>query len=287
MQVGLAIAGGGVPGFTAIGVIEALEEEKITISHIAGTSAGAIVASLYAYGYPVGKLKELVSKVNWRFMDIDWKAILAKALFLRPNLEGALKGETIRGLLAELTHGASLSSLKIPCGIVANDIRMGEPIVFSNHELSEFKTEREISISDAVRASSSVPGLYRPIRWKDYVLIDGGILMNCPVRVARNLGAERVISIDPITVLRQNGASFDTGSSIMYGIFSLMLREQMANEHQHADLTLFPQIGPVAPFDFSKIEHCIHVGYEDTTQRMNEIKRTLVRSDAESVRKGE
>jgi len=275
LQVGLAIAGGGVPGFTAIGVIAALEEENIAISHIAGTSAGGIVASLYAYGYPVDELKQLVKKVDFRVFDVDWKAILAKALFLRPTIEGALKGEKLRKMMAELTNEEPFDALKIPCAVVANDLRQGEAIIFSNRQLNTFKSESEISIGDAVRASSSVPGLFRPIRWKDYVLVDGGILMNCPVRVARDLGAEKVISIDPISVLRQNGASFTSGTSIMYGIFSLMMREQMKLEHQHADLTLFPEIGPIGSFDFKKIEHCIQVGYEDTKKHMDEIKQML------------
>ncbi|CAH0118214.1 hypothetical protein PAE9249_00681 [Paenibacillus sp. CECT 9249] len=275
MRTGLALAGGGVPGTTALGVIQALEEADIKITHVAGTSSGSIVAALYAYGMATDKLLAVVPRLNRRYLDIDWRSIFLKLVLYRPYLDGWLKGKRLFDLVAELTESSFLSEMKIPCGIIATDLSSGRPIIFAKQPIDGYTTESEISIAEAVRASISIPVLFQPMRWKDYVLVDGGVTMNCPVQVVRAMGAERVISVDPVTPFVKQKNPLTSALSIFNYAINLNLQYQMQQEHSYADLTLFPMVGPVSSFDFRKVQQCITAGYRHAKEKLDEIKNVL------------
>jgi NTE family protein len=271
VETGLALAGGGVPGIAAVGVLLALEEAGITVSHVAGASSGGMIAALYAYGYPAGDLARIVPLLNRRYLDVDWKGILYKALFLRPRLEGWLKGERLLHLMEKLTHNNALSAMKIPCGIVATDLNEGKPIVYTPVTIDGFETESELTIAEAVRASFAIPVLFQPAVYSGRTLIDGGVTANCPVRICRALGAERVIAIDPITPIADAASDPSTTFQVLHKVIHLNLKLQMELEHRHADLVLYPEIGPIGAFDFHKAERCIEAGYRAASSRMDEI----------------
>jgi NTE family protein len=275
METGLAFAGGGVPGSAAVGVLMALEEAGITVTHITGTSSGAMVAALYAYGYTPEDLTKIVPMLNRKYLDVDWRAILYKALFLRPRLEGWMKGDRFSHLIRELTCNDPLSALRIPCGIVASDLRQGKPIVFTAQELEPFESIRKASIAEAVRASISIPVLFQPVFHGDYMLIDGGVTTNCPVRVCRALGAKRVIAVDPVTPIAGAIAQPSNIYQVLHKVIHLNLKLQMEAEHEHADLVLSPETGPVGPFDFFKVGRSIKAGYLAATSQMDRIMKLV------------
>lgn len=272
MKVGLAFAGGGVPGIAAVGVLQALEEMGLQVTHVAGASSGAMVAALYAYGYLPTELTEIVPALNRRYLDVDWRSIVYKALFLRPRLEGWLKGRRLTELMAKLTHGKSLDALRLPCAIVATDLNEGVPVVFSQRPIEGYATWTEASIADAVRASFAIPVLFQPVDREGRTLIDGGVAANCPVRICKALGAERVIAVDPITPIAESAPRPETIYQVLHKVIHLNLKLQMESEHRHADLVLHPDTGPIGAFDFHKAARCIEAGRHAVVSRRDEIR---------------
>ncbi|PLT28640.1 patatin-like phospholipase family protein [Peribacillus deserti] len=275
METGLAFAGGGIPGCAAVGVLKALKEAGIKVTHIAGTSSGAMAAALYAYGYEPGDLEKLVPTLSRRYLDIDYKAVLLRALFLQPKLKGWLKGNRFRHLIQTLTHEDSLSALQIPCGIVATDLNKGTPVVFTQSPISDFAYETEASIADAVRASFAIPFLFKPALHKGAALIDGGVTVNCPVRICRALGANRVIAVDPISPIADIPSSSYGTYKLIHKIIYLNLKLQMESELKFADYVIQPQTDFVGGFEFKKAVQCIEAGYHSTMKNIDEIKARL------------
>jgi NTE family protein len=276
METGLALAGGSVPKFASIGVIQALEEADINITHIGGTSAGAIVAALYAYGLSIQEIKETVTAMSRHHMDVNWIGVFRRFCFIRRNLDGCVKGERLEGLVRSITGDDDLSSFKIPCGLITSDLRMGKPVVLTNTDISsdKFMTEYDMSIAKALRACASIPIMYKPVKHKEYVLVDGGLVANCPVHLVKKLGAKKVISVDPLSEFKED-ESYDDMSTILNRSITLTLEKQMNEAHQSADLNLYPEVGDVGLFEFDKIKQCIELGYNYTKNRIDEIKSVL------------
>lgn len=171
-RLGLALGGGAVLGFAHVGLLSVLAEERIRIDRIAGTSAGAIVAALHAFGIPPGRTLEFLSPLSWRKVSH----------FTRTSL-GLLSNQPIADLLhAELGH-VRIEDAVTPLAIVTADIHTGEAVVL-----------RSGPLADAVRASSSIPGIYAPVRIGERLLVDGGIVANVPVRQLREMGADVVVA---------------------------------------------------------------------------------------------
>lgn len=275
METGLAFAGGGIPGTAGVGVLMALEEAGIKVTHVTGASSGAMVAALYAYGYKGEDLKKIVPRLTWRYLDFDLRAVLYRALFLRPRLEGFLKGRKLQDLMAELTRDDTLSSMLIPCGIVATDLNAGETVVFSGKKLEGYCCETELRIADAVRASFAIPVLFQPVHAGKRILVDGGVSSNCPVKVCRALGAKKVISVDPITPIAKADAGAMNSYEVLNKVINLTLKTQMEQEHESADFLLQPYAGKVGAFQFRKSQQCIDAGYKAVMENLDNIKASL------------
>jgi NTE family protein len=276
METGLALAGGSVPKFASIGVIQALEEADIKITHIGGTSAGAIVAALYAYGLSIHEIKEVVSTMSRHHMDVNWVGVFRRFCFIRRNLDGCVKGERLEDLVRSITGEDKLSSFNVPCGLITTDLRLGKSVVLTNTNItsSDFVTEHDINIAKALRACASIPIMYKPVKHKQYVLVDGGLVANCPVQLVKKLGAKRVISVDPQSEFSVD-EPYDDMSAILNRSITLTLEKQMNDAHESADLNLYPNVGDVGLFEFDKIKQCIELGYNHTMNRIDEIKSAL------------
>lgn len=277
MEVGISIAGGAVPKLASIGVIQALQEEGIKISHITGTSAGSIVAALFAHGFTPEEMKKIASDVSAKWIDVNWKGIIQRFSFHKQNLDGFVKGEKFERYLEELLGDVNFQSLKLPCAIVAADIQKGTPIIFTNREeqIKKYEALETIPISKAVRASCSIPVMFEPVRFEDYILVDGGLILNCPVTMTYELGANKVIAIDPISHFPET-APYDDLSFMLNRSMTLVLEQQMENELKKADVQLMPNVGNVGLFEFSKIEYCIERGYIYTKGQMDQIRKALM-----------
>lgn len=171
-RLGLALGGGAVLGFAHIGLLGALEEAGIDVDCVAGTSAGAIVAALHAFGVPPARSRELLAPLTWR-----------KVSHLTHTSLGLLSNQPIADLLREELGDVRIEQASIPLAVVAADIHTGEAVVL-----------REGPLARAVRASMSIPGIYAPVAIGDRLLVDGGIVANVPVRALTELGADIVVA---------------------------------------------------------------------------------------------
>lgn len=174
--VGLALGSGGVRGFAHIGVIEVLKENNIPIDFIAGVSVGAWIGANYALFKDLEKLKDMT--VGKRKEKI--------ATLLDLGLSGGfVKGDKIKKLLVEWLNEANFSDTQIPFRAIATDLLSGKPQIFSSGPLV-----------NAVQASMTIPSMFKPIAYKDKILVDGGLCNPVPVDIARQMGADIVIAIN-------------------------------------------------------------------------------------------
>jgi NTE family protein len=280
VKIGLALGGGGIAGCAHMGVLLALEEAGIDVHCVAGTSAGAIVAALYAYGYSVRQMIDMVSEISPRYLDYDLIAIIRKLFWRRKEkLQGLAKGKKLYDFMYRKTNGAASGDLKRPAAFVATDLGGMKQVVFASQPLrthlpySEEVTE--FRLADAVVASCSVPFLFRPFRIGERLLSDGGLLNNCPVREARGLGADKVIAVDLAFVDLQT-SPFDSMAALLNRIVGIHLTLQAKLFAAEADVLLQPEeAGRIYALDFRQTRACIEYGYEYTRRRMDDIVRAL------------
>src|SRR5258706_5004669 len=164
MKIGIALSGGGARGIAHIGVLKALEEMGVEISVISGTSAGSIVASLYAYGIKPDQIFEQAKQLS-----------LFKSVRPAWTWAGLLTMDGLKELIVKNIPENNFNALKIPLTVAATEIRKGQVQYFSSGELST-----------AIEASCSIPAVFSPVRLNDNLFVDGGLLDNLPARIIRN-----------------------------------------------------------------------------------------------------
>src|SRR5688572_20934964 len=160
MKIGLVLSGGGARGICHLGVIKALQEAGVSFDCVAGTSSGAIIGSLYCYGYNADEIFELI--VNTKFF---------KSLRIAWTLKGLLALDGLQTLLLKYLPENTFEALKIPLTVAATDIKRGRIEYFSQGELIP-----------TLLASSCVPAVFNPVRFHGAMYVDGGILDNLPVK---------------------------------------------------------------------------------------------------------
>jgi len=186
IRYGIALAGGGARGFAHIGVLQAIDEKKIPLGAIAGTSMGAIIGSLYASGLAPGEILDIARKTPW-----------FKLISFSPG-GGLLSERKLKEFLSKYLPD-DFSKLRLPFTAVATDVVRGRSVYLHAGDLPS-----------AVMASAAYPGLFGAIEREGLFLIDGGVLDNLPVDAARFLGSERVIASD-VTYDPDSEAEVPTG----------------------------------------------------------------------------
>lgn len=175
--MGLALGSGGARGAAHVGVLKVLEREGIGVAAIAGSSIGAMVGGAYAAGIPVERIEE-----EWRRASLPQVVRTFLPTFPRAGLSsGAELERYLRSIFGDLR----IEDLRIPFAAVATDLDTGEAVVI-----------REGPLVEALRASTAIPGIFRPVRWRGRILVDGGLVEPVPVGVCRKLGAGIVVGVD-------------------------------------------------------------------------------------------
>jgi NTE family protein len=235
-RIALALGGGAARGFAHIGVIEVLEENGIHPDIVTGTSAGSLVAALYAAGRTGKELETIALNMDESALT-DWSF---------PG-RGLIRGEALARYVRDATGNKPLEQMKIPLGIVATDLDSGKPILF-----------RRGDIGTAVRASSAVPAVFQPVRIGTHEYVDGGLTSPVPVRSARDMGADVIIAVD-ISQLPDGG---DTSNALhmLLQTFSIMSRSINELELKEAEIVLHPKLVGVAGTDFSVRKKNIEAG---------------------------
>jgi NTE family protein len=173
-NIGLALGGGAVLGAAHIGVLRAIDELNITVSHIAGTSIGSVVGSLFAFGKSWQEIEEIAVELDW--LDISSMSISQYSL---------LSNKKISQIIKDNLGSVDIEDASIPLCIVATDISRGERVLLKQGDLV-----------NAVMASTCIPGIFKPIESENRLLVDGGFTENVPVLAVQEMGAKFIIGVD-------------------------------------------------------------------------------------------
>ena len=250
-KIALALGGGAAKGFAHIGAIKALEAQGIKPDIIVGTSAGSLVGALYASGLDGFELQRLSLDMKESMLS-DWSL---------PD-RGVFKGEALQEFVNKTVRNRPIEQLPRKCAIVATDLQSGEMIVFERGDTGT-----------AVRASSSVPGLFQPVRISGREYVDGGLVSPVPVRVARRLGADIVIAVD--ISARPSKAPLVGTIDVLLQTFAIMGNAIAAGELPEADVAIRPDISKLSSTDFGGRHLAILEGERAAQAVMPELKRKL------------
>jgi NTE family protein len=238
LRIGLALGGGAARGFAHIGVIQVLEEAGIHPSLVVGTSAGSLVAAIYASG-KTGIQLQKVAETMEEATFTDWTL----PIFSR----GMLRGEALARYVSVQVNGRLIENMPLLLGIVATDLNSGQGVLFQRGDAAT-----------AVRASSAVPALFQPVKIAGHEYVDGGLVSPVPVRYARQMGAELIIAVDISSAPEANAAS-DT-LQILMQTFSIMSKSINNYELREADVVVRPALIGVGSSDFGARRRAIQAG---------------------------
>ncbi|HXV10188.1 MAG TPA: patatin-like phospholipase family protein [Burkholderiales bacterium] len=286
-RIGLALSGGGARGLAHVGVIKVLEELRVPVHCITGTSMGAIVGATYAAGTPTEEMEKFVSAADWDdvFRDQPPRAEIAsqrkvddyKTLF-RPEFgvtdkglalpKGIIAGVSIESFFRQLTGRAveekDFSRLPIPYRAVASDIETGEAVVLDRG-----------SLSHAMRASMSVPGALAPVEIDGKLLVDGGIANNLPIDEARKLCADVVIAVNISTppLKREEITSALSVTAQLINFLGKATVDQQLKNLTDRDILISPDLGDISAGSFDQAKDAIRVGEEAARKMSDSLKR--------------
>jgi NTE family protein len=256
VRIALALGGGAARGFAHIGVIKALEAQGIVPDIVVGTSAGSVVGALYASGFYNGFALQKIA------LEMDEATISDWALPFFSKSPGVLKGEALQTYVNKAVHNLPLERLKIPFGCVATDLKNGQPILF-----------RRGNTGLAVRASSSVPGVFQPVAISGHTYVDGGLVAPVPVRFAKEMGAEFIIAVNisSATEAQATASSLD----VLMQTFTIMGQRLNHFELKDADVVITPQLGTMGSADFNGRNLAVLAGEQAAAAVMGELKARL------------
>lgn len=251
-KIALVLGAGSSKGFAYIGVLKILESNKIPIHLIVGTSVGSAVGSLYAYGIDAFSLQKLAFSINQG--DIIDPLVI-------PN-NGFIKGEKLEEFINRSVKNTPMEKLKIPFYAVATDLERGEEILFAKG-----------NTGTAVRASCSIPGIFRPVKISDKIYVDGGVVSPVAVEAAKRQGADVVIAVDVSSGVERTQLE-GTIEAILQSI-NIMYSKLGAIQLAKADVVVKPKVGHISASDFSKKHEAILEGEKAATEALPQIMAIL------------
>jgi len=283
MSMGLVLSGGGIRGSAHIGVLQALHEAKIKPAFISGTSAGSIVAGLYAYGYTPQEIRLIGRQISKKQFDVDFMGIVSSLVNIffsgQPTTSGLIQGDIFERYLYNLTKGIKINKLKMPLAITAVDINNTNIVVFTsmpNRLLmrNDYVFVHDATLSEAIRASISLPGIFKPKIVKKMRLVDGGVRANLPVEITRMMGAQKVVAVN-LSYSGKPVPYVDNILEIALQSIDLMVYQITRPSIASADLIISPEINYVPLSDFNKMDYLIQCGYKATVELLPRIKQLL------------
>jgi len=251
VRIGLALGGGAAKGFAHIGVIKMLEANGIRADVVAGTSAGSVVGALYASGMDPFQMQE-------RAVALDESSIRDVRLFSG----GLVQGVALQNYVNQEVGNRTLERMRIPFAAVATRLETGDRIVFVRGNTGQ-----------AVRASSSVPGVFEPVKIGDRHYVDGGVVSPVPVDAARQLGADLVIAVDISS--RASGTMPGSMLGIVNQSIAIMGQNLGRQELARADVVIRPQVNDIGPASFEQRNAAILQGERAALAAMPQIRAKI------------
>jgi NTE family protein len=236
-------------------VIRVLEQEKIPIDMIIGTSVGSLIGAIYA--------NDLNSfELEWTAFSLEKDNILDYALLSTITGMGPVKGDKLEEFVKHKVPVANIENLKLPFAAVATDLNRGTRVVIDHGPVAR-----------AVRASSAIPGVFNPVEHQGRLLVDGGVVDNIPISVAREKGADVVIAVD----ISENVVNFNITNvvDVMLQAVTIITSENTKYRKKDADVLITPAVGNVGAFDFTQKKRCMQAGIEAAQKVVPEIKKKI------------
>lgn len=292
-HLSLVLSGGGARGFAHIGVLEVLDSAHIPIDLIVGTSMGAIIGGLYAAGYSAKELTKLAENTNWvdvfnlsddshrperSFGKKDEKFSLLSMRFngfFRPVLPQAISsGQRLTMLLNSLVINAPfgteddfLHNFRVPLVVLATDIVTGNRRLITHGDLTA-----------AIRASATVPLRFYPLVHDSALLVDGGLLSNVPIDVAKDSAGSDIVIASNTTAELRNRSEIQSPWDVADQVITLMMREKNEAQMKRADLIMTPELEHGTPDDFEKVDLYIETGRQAARKALPRLGELLLRS---------
>ena len=252
-RIGLALGGGAARGFAHVGVIQVLEEAGIRPVLVSGTSAGSLVAAIYAGG-KTGKQLQQVAETMEEATIADWTLPLLN--------RGMLRGDALARYVNGQVGSRLIEDLPLQLGIVATDLNSGQSMLFQRGDTGT-----------AVRASSAVPAVFQPVRISGREYVDGGLVSPVPVRAARQMGAELVIAVDISSPPEGNLAAGTL--EVLLQTFSIMSKSINYFELKEADVVVKPTLTGISSSDFGARKRSIEAGRRAMLQMLPQLRAAI------------
>ena len=251
-RVGLCLSGGGARGFVYIGVFKAFEEMGIKFDAVAGTSIGSMFGAFYATGMSADE----IYKVTKSAKDSDFRK--AKLGFLPSKMD------TMRDNVRKAMPVKKIEELKIPYYAVAVDLKTGEEVRFDSGD-----------IATVITGSCAIPGVFVPVKYKNVVLIDGGVVNNVPSDVLRMNGCDYVVTIDCHST-RGGGTSSNNIITQFVTSVGIMMANNSKNGLDMSDLIIYPNTEKFSSLKIGNKEEMIEEGYRATMEKREEIEKLFL-----------
>ena len=290
--VGLALSGGGLRGAAHIGVLLALTRAGIPIDMIAGTSAGAVVAALYASGYSASQMIRMAAALNTSEL-IDLKVTVGdlvkhgfkwlvngKFRFWSVLPAGFIKGDQIEAYLQDYLHTKTVRDTKIPLAITAVDLETGDTVFFvtplpGNRAILNARYYYNTPLVEAVRASISIPGVFYPKQYRGMTLVDGAVKNNLPTDILRYMGSDVILAVD-LGYDGQPVAEVKTVGEVLMQCIEIMGREvTLLKGIQYADAVIRPDVYGLNMKHSHYLEQAIERGEQAAQKKIYDIKQLL------------
>jgi len=253
-KIGLALGGGGARGFAEIGVLRVLEQEKIPIDVVVGTSVGSLIGAIYADSGSVLDAEFIaISITEEDIFDFRVFSFLSG---------GFVKGEKLKSFLNTRLRSKNIENMKIPYGAVSVDLRTGQAVLFDRGPVAR-----------AVHASCAIPGVFVPVEIGGRVFVDGGVTDPIPVDFAVKKGADVVIAVAISPALPQVAPK--NPIEVVFHAVTIMSSEIAVLGAKKADVVIHPDVGSVAYDDFGQKKRLIEAGEKAARAALPEIRAAI------------
>lgn len=256
MKVALVLGGGGARGFAHVGVIRVLEQEKIPVDLIVGTSVGSLIGALYADTRDAFALEAAAWTVRQEDL-FDWSIFSLG--------RGPVTGNALEAFVRQHVRSPVIERLPVPFAAVATDIVSGQQVVIDRGD-----------VAAAVHASSAIPGVFRPVGLDGRILVDGGVLDPIPVSVARARGADVVLAVDIGVALVDEEPG--NAASVALRSVAILTRELSRVKVREADVVISPAVGDASPFDFERKRDLMAAGVAAAKSAVPAIREAIRRA---------